>query len=458
MVGVGGAGMSAIATVLHAMGHEVSGSDLRESAVTERLRALGIDVSIGHRADNVAGADLVTHSTAVTADNTELAEARRRGLPVLTRAETLAAIASRRRCIAVAGTHGKTTTASMLALILVEAGLHPSFLIGGDVNEIGTNAVWDSGEWIVVEADESDGTFLHLVPDIAVVTNVEADHLDHYGSFDAVRTAFAEFLGSARLRVVGSDDPEARAIGRAVGADLVGIVDDATHAIAGVATGRSSVAFDLLGPDGGLVAHLAVSVPGLHNAKNAAVAAVAALHAGAPSGGRGPGAGPVRGRGPPLRVPRRVRRGDLRGRLRPPADRGPGRPGRRPQRGVGPGRRRVPAAPLLEDGRGRGRLRRRLRRRRCGGADGRLRRRRDPRPGCVGPAGGRRRPAGPARPRAVLRPGPDRPGRGGGPDPAPRRPVPDPRRGRSHLAARRAPGPSLGRHRRAVRPRRRPVR
>ncbi len=281
VVGVGGAGMSAIATVLVAMGHEVSGSDLKESAVTERLRSLGIDVSIGHRADNVAGAGLVTHSTAVTAANVELAEAARRGVPVLTRAEILAAIASRRRCIAVAGTHGKTTTASMLSLILVEAGLHPSFLIGGDVNEIGTNAVWDTGEWIVVEADESDGTFLHLVPDIAVVTNIEADHLDHYGSFDAVRSAFAEFLASARVRVVGSDDPEARAVGGAVGADLVGIVDDATHTIAGVATGRSSIAFDLLDPAGGLVAHLSVSVPGLHNAKNAAVATVAALHAGA---------------------------------------------------------------------------------------------------------------------------------------------------------------------------------
>ena len=281
VVGVGGAGMSAIATVLQAMGHEVSGSDLKESTVTERLRSVGIDVSIGHRADHVAGAALVTHSTAVTADNPELVEARRLGVPVLSRAEALAGIAARRRCIAVAGTHGKTTTASMLALILVEAGLHPSFLIGGDVNEIGTNAAWDTGEWIVVEADESDGTFLHLVPDIAVVTNVEADHLDHYGSFDAVRTAFAEFLASARLRVVGSDDPEARAIGGTVGADLVGIVDGSTHTIAGVATGRSSVAFDLLGPDQDLVAHLSVSVPGLHNAKNAAVAAVAGLHAGA---------------------------------------------------------------------------------------------------------------------------------------------------------------------------------
>ena len=225
--------------------------------------------------------ELVTHSTAVVGDNPEVAEARRRGLPVRSRAETLAAIAARKRCIAVAGTHGKTTTASMLALILVEAGLHPSFLIGGDVNEIGTNAVWDSGEWIVVEADESDGTFLHLVPDIAIVTNVEADHLDHYGSFAAVRTAFAEFLASAGHRVVGGDDAEARAIGRTVGADLVGLGEEADFAMVAVATGRSSVAFDLLGPDRALVAHLAVAVPGLHNAKNAAVATVAALAAGA---------------------------------------------------------------------------------------------------------------------------------------------------------------------------------
>jgi UDP-N-acetylmuramate--alanine ligase len=281
IVGVGGAGMSAIATVLHAMGHEVTGSDLRESGVTERLRSLGIGVVIGHDAANVGAAGLVTHSTAVAATNPEVAEAHRRGIPVLTRAETLAGIAARKRCIAVAGTHGKTTTASMLALILVEAGLHPSFLIGGDVNEIGTNAVWDVGEWIVVEADESDGTFLHLAPDIAIVTNVEADHLDHYGSFGAVRTAFVEFLDAADHRVVGSDDAEARTIGQAAGADLVGLDEDATHLMTAVATGRSSIAFDLLGPDRELVAHLSVAVPGIHNAKNAAVAAVAALTAGA---------------------------------------------------------------------------------------------------------------------------------------------------------------------------------
>ena len=283
VVGVGGAGMSAIATVLRAMGHEVSGSDLRESGVTERLRSLGIAVAIGHDAANVDGADLVTVSTAVRPDNPEVVEAKRRGLPVLARAEALAAIAGRKRCIAVAGTHGKTTTASMLALILVEAGLRPSFLIGGEVNEIGTNAVWDAGEWIVVEADESDGTFLHLTPDVAVVTNVEADHLDHYGSFDAVRSAFAEFLASATRGVVGGDDAEARIIGQAAGAALVGLGTDADYRMASVATARSSVAFDLVGPDAALVGHVVVAVPGLHNAKNAAVATVAAMAAGAPA-------------------------------------------------------------------------------------------------------------------------------------------------------------------------------
>jgi len=283
VVGVGGAGMSAIATVLVAMGHQVSGSDLRDSAVVERLRSLGVRVAVGHDAANVGDADLVTLSTAVRPDNPELVAARERGVPVLARAEALAAIAARRRCIAVAGTHGKTTTASMLSLVLVEAGMRPSFLIGGEVNEIGTNAVWDTGEWIVVEADESDGTFLHLTPDIAVVTNVEADHLDHYGTFDAVRAAFAEFLATAGRRVVGADDPEALAVGRAAGADLVGVGPDATYRMTEVATARSSVAFDLVGPDRARLASVHVAVPGLHNARNAAVATVAALAAGAPA-------------------------------------------------------------------------------------------------------------------------------------------------------------------------------
>jgi UDP-N-acetylmuramate--alanine ligase len=283
VVGIGGAGMSAIATALHAMGHTVTGSDLKESAVTDRLSGLGIPVAIGHRGANLGQAQLVTVSSAIGESNPEVLEARVRGLPVLARSEALAAVASLRRCIAIAGTHGKTTTASMLSLVLVEAGMHPSFLIGGDVNEIGTNAVWDDGDWLVVEADESDGTFLALVPDIAVVTNVEADHLDHYGSFAAVRAAFEQFVAGARgHRVVGADDPVAAEIGRAADAYLVGTGSDCTHRMVDLVLARSSVSFGLEGPDGSVLGRLEVPVPGLHNAKNAAVATVAALAAGAP--------------------------------------------------------------------------------------------------------------------------------------------------------------------------------
>ncbi|HVB94813.1 MAG TPA: UDP-N-acetylmuramate--L-alanine ligase [Acidimicrobiales bacterium] len=281
VVGIGGAGMSAIATALQTMGHTVTGSDLRASGVTDRLQRVGIDVAIGHTASHVGSADVVTVSSAIAPDNPEIEEARRRGLPVLARAEALAAMASLRRCIAVAGTHGKTTTASMLALQLVEAGLRPSFLIGGDVNEIGTNAVWDDGDWLVVEADESDGTFLALSPDIAVVTNVEADHLDHYGSFAAVRSAFEEFVDRARARrIVGGDDVVAAAIGEATGADIVGMTPQSTYRMVDLQLARSSVAFGLVDPAGVELGRVAVPVPGLHNAKNAAVATVAALAAG----------------------------------------------------------------------------------------------------------------------------------------------------------------------------------
>ena len=296
----------------------------------------------------------MTVSTAVRADNPEVVEARRRGIPVLARAETLAAIAARKRCIAVAGTHGKTTTASMLSLILVEAGMRPSFLIGGEVNEIGTNAVWDSGEWIVVEADESDGTFLHLVPEIAVVTNVEADHLDHYGSFEARARRLRRVPGFAPATGwSGATTPRhwchrpgrGRRPGRAVRRRRL------HHRIAVADRTELGRLRPARARTGTLVTHLQVAVPGLHNAKNAAVATVAALAAGAPSRGRRPGAGPVRWRGPPVRVPGRAGRRHLRRRLRPPAHRGPRRAGRRPQRRLGPGGGRVPTPPLLADGR-----------------------------------------------------------------------------------------------------------
>jgi UDP-N-acetylmuramate--alanine ligase len=201
---------------------------------------------------------------------------------VTPRSEILAAICGTRRCLAVSGTHGKTTTASMLSLILVEAGMHPSFVIGADVNEIGTNAVWDGGEWLVVEADESYGTFMALRPDLAVLTNVEPDHLDYYGTFEALRSAFSDFVRAATIgAVVCSDDADAAAIGRAHGATLVGEAADSDYLMEEVELLRSSVSFRLRGRDGVLGA-LRIGVPGLHNARNGAVAAVAALRAGAP--------------------------------------------------------------------------------------------------------------------------------------------------------------------------------
>ncbi len=280
VVGIGGAGMSAIASVLAAMGHQVSGSDLKGSPVTDRLAAQGVTVSIGHRADQVVGADLVTYSPAVSPTNVELVEAARLAIPVARRSEVLAAVAGIRRCVAVAGTHGKTTTSSMLSLILVQAGRRPSFLIGADVNEIGTNAVWDDGDWLVLEADESYGTFTALAPEVAVVTNVEADHLDHYGTFDALLAAFTGFLAATSgAKVVCADDPVAADLGRAAGAVTVGTSAVADYRMTDLSHRRSGVGFDLSGPDGRL-GRLEVAVPGAHNARNAALATVAALSTG----------------------------------------------------------------------------------------------------------------------------------------------------------------------------------
>jgi len=280
IVGIGGAGMSAIALVLRSMGHTVSGSDLKESPVAARLRSQGIEVAIGHRVENVGDVDAVTFSPAVASTNPEILAAANRGARVVARSGMLAAICATRRSLAVAGTKGKTTTASMLSLILIEAGLRPSFLIGADVNEVGTNAVWDTGEWLVVEADESFGTFQALRPDWAIVTNVASDHLDHYGSFPRLRAAFDTFVGQATEgSVVSADDDEAAGIGRAHGSLRVGTAVGATFAMTDIALHRSSASFTLTGPEG-LLGKLTLGVPGLHNARNAALAVVAALQVG----------------------------------------------------------------------------------------------------------------------------------------------------------------------------------
>ncbi len=281
VVGVGGAGMSAIASVLAAMGHRVTGSDLKASAATARLTAAGIAVAIGHDGAHIGDAEVVAVSTAISSTNPEVVEAHRIGLPVLSRAEVLAAIAACRRCVAVSGTHGKTTTTSMLALILIEAGLRPSFLIGGDVNEIGTNAVWDSGAWLVVEADESDGTFLSLDPEIAVVTNIEPDHLDFYGDFDALVAAFDRFCaGRSGGVVAGADNRSSAEVAARHGADTVGVSAQATFRITDVEASGPGVSFRLV-HDGVVLGRIELPVTGANIAANAAVATVAALAVGA---------------------------------------------------------------------------------------------------------------------------------------------------------------------------------
>ncbi|MGO9873016.1 MAG: UDP-N-acetylmuramate--L-alanine ligase [Acidimicrobiia bacterium] len=212
IVGVGGVGMSAIALLLARMGHEVSGSDLKESVALARLAAAGVRVNVGNRAANVPrDADAVVYSTAIPAQNVELVAARELGISVLHRSAALAALAATRRTIAVAGSHGKTTTSSMLALMLRSAGWHPSFVIGGEVNEVGANAAYGDGEWLVVEADESDGTFLKLGPEAAIVTSVEPDHLEYYGGFDALTAAFERFVDGVAGPVVCCADDQVAA-------------------------------------------------------------------------------------------------------------------------------------------------------------------------------------------------------------------------------------------------------
>src|SRR5947207_14309025 len=193
LVGVGGIGMSGIAELLANLGYEVTGSDAKRSDVTERLEGLGVRVSGGHDAVHVGAADVVVTSSAIRPDNPEVAEARRRHVPVIPRAEMLAELMRLRYGIAIAGAHGKTTTTSMVALVLERAGLDPTAVIGGRLSAFGSNARLGRGDYMVVEADESDRTFLKLSPAIAVMTNIDREHMESYGSWDALQQAFVDF-------------------------------------------------------------------------------------------------------------------------------------------------------------------------------------------------------------------------------------------------------------------------
>lgn len=223
-IGVGGAGMSGIAQVLHERGVAVSGSDLKLSRYAKQLADEGVPIAIGHDAANLGDPEIVVVSSAIPETNPELAEARRRGIPVWQRAKMLAHLAGDQRTVAVAGTHGKTSTSSMIAQMLAAMGEDPTFLIGGELNDMGANARCGRGDWYVVEADESDGSFLHLAPYLAVVTNVEADHLDHYSGIEEVRETFAAFLAKVApdgVAVLCADAPGLLELAEACPARLV---------------------------------------------------------------------------------------------------------------------------------------------------------------------------------------------------------------------------------------------
>ena len=279
-VGIGGAGMSGIAEVLLNLGYAISGSDLSDGAAVRRLRAAGARVAIGHDAAHVADADAVVVSTAVGADNPEVREARARRIPVVPRAVMLAELMRLRRGIAIAGTHGKTTTTSLVASVLAEGGLDPTFVIGGRLNRAGSHAKLGQGEYIVVEADESDASFLNLLPVMAVVTNIDADHMDTYGhDLARLRQSFVEFVG--RLPFYGAailcvDDPGVRAIMPLLSKPITayGLGEDAQVRALDVRADGTRMHFRVQRRNGVVLPELEVTLnlPGVHNVRNALAA------------------------------------------------------------------------------------------------------------------------------------------------------------------------------------------
>ena len=287
-VGIGGIGMSGIAEVLSNLGYTVQGSDASESANVNRLRDKGIAITVGHKAENVAGADVLVVSTAIKRDNPELMAARAQRIPVVRRAEMLAELMRLKSCVAIAGTHGKTTTTSMVAALLDAGDLDPTVINGGIINAYGTNARLGAGEWMVVEADESDGTFLKLPADVAIVTNVDPEHLDHFKTFEAVQDAFRNFVENVPFygfAVMCIDHPVVQT--------LVGKIEDRRIITYGENPQADVRLVDLTPKGGGStfkvvfrnrktdatheIADVMLPMPGRHNALNA-TAAIAVAH------------------------------------------------------------------------------------------------------------------------------------------------------------------------------------
>ncbi len=292
-VGIGGIGMSGIAEVLHHLGYKVQGSDVAEGANTRRLIELGIKVAIGHRAENIGAAQVVVVSSAVKKDNPEVLAARARLVPVVRRAEMLGELMRLKWAIAVGGTHGKTTTTSLIAAVLDAGGLDPTVINGGIINAYGTNARLGEGDWMVVESDESDGSFLRLPATIAVVTNIDPEHLDHYGTFDAVRQAFVRFVENIPFygfAVLCSDHPEVQAmIPRLTDRRLVtyGIGANADVRAINLKLDRNGADFDVMIENRAtnqsrIISGMRLPMFGQHNVQNALAAISVAQEMGVP--------------------------------------------------------------------------------------------------------------------------------------------------------------------------------
>src|SRR5438876_7111377 len=287
-VGIGGIGMSGIAEVLNNLGYTVQGSDASESGNVTRLREKGVKVSVGHEAENVDGADVVVVSTAIKRDNPELTAARAQRIPVVRRAEMLAELMRLKSCVAIAGTHGKTTTTTMVATLLDAGGLDPTVINGGIINAYGSNARLGAGDWMVVEADESDGTFLKLPSDVVIVTNIDPEHLDHFKTFEAIQDAFRDFVENVPFygfAVMCTDHPVVQS--------LVGKIEDRRIITYGENPQADARLVDLTPMGGGSkfkvafrnrkggsaheIAEIMLPMPGRHNASNA-TAAIAVAH------------------------------------------------------------------------------------------------------------------------------------------------------------------------------------
>jgi UDP-N-acetylmuramate--alanine ligase len=286
-IGIGGVGMSGIAEVLHNLGYAVSGSDRANSPTTQRLQQLGIEVHAGHAAEHIDGADVVVTSSAIKQDNPELVAARAARIPVIPRAEMLGELMRFRRGVAIAGTHGKTTTTSLTASVLAEAGYDPTFVIGGQLNAAGANARLGTGQYLVAEADESDGSFLLLSPVIAAITNIDADHLENYGGdFANVKQAFDAFLHRLPfygLAVLCVDDPEVALLARSTNRRVIryGIdSDDADVRALNLRQQGFEMHFDLQLPGLGETRQVTLNLPGRHNVLNALAAATIGWHLG----------------------------------------------------------------------------------------------------------------------------------------------------------------------------------